>query len=198
VLVNRVPVAHIGMALQPSDYPLVRFWFKRDWLNSKEKKLQVGDGSQSLRGKTRISQGLNVNMRYVEDESGITVEGNLAAAMRALARSNWVKFALTNPNAEPSSWGLARADFRREYLRQMSAMFVELRLCDADWKADQIATDNYPSWHLGWEIHKKSINEVPADAAKRPRQDSMTAAAMPKRMRSYNFVRCCLASLGTF
>ena len=112
--------------------PLVRFWFKRDWLNFKEKKLQVGDGSQSLRGKTRISQGFNVNMHYVEDASGIAVEGNLAAAMRALAQSNWVKFALTNSNAEPLSWGLAHVDLRRDYFHQMSAMFVELRLCDAD------------------------------------------------------------------
>ncbi len=116
-------------------------------------------------GKTRISQGFNVNMRYVEDASGIAVEENLAAAMRALAQSNWVKFALTNLNTEPLSWGLARVDLRRDYFHQMSAMFVELRLCDADWKANQIATDNYPSWHQGWEIHKQSINEVPADAA---------------------------------
>ena len=28
-----------------------------------------------------------------------------------------------------------------------------LQLCESDWKVDQIATDNYPSWYSSW--HKK-------------------------------------------
>lgn len=168
-------------------------------MNSEENNAQVGDGSQALRGKTRNGRGINVRMRYVEDASGSAVEGNLAAAMRAIARSNWVKFALKYPNAEPLCWRQADADFQRTYFHQMSAMFVELRLCDVDWKADQIAVDNYPAWRAGWAASKQqqSADEVPADA-KRLRQDSMTAMAIPKRMRSDNFVSCCLASLGTF
>jgi hypothetical protein len=33
----------------------------------------------------------------------------------------------------------------------MCSRFSELKLCDLDWKDEQIATDNYPSWHNTWD-----------------------------------------------
>jgi hypothetical protein len=37
------------------------------------------------------------------------------------------------------------------YCLEMCSCFPELKLCDLDWKAEQIATDNYPSWHSTWD-----------------------------------------------
>jgi hypothetical protein len=32
----------------------------------------------------------------------------------------------------------------------MGSRFPELRYCNLEWKSDQIATDNYPSWYTNW------------------------------------------------
>jgi hypothetical protein len=174
--------------LQQSDYPHVNFWFKRDWLNSGKRNLPVGDGTLSLRGKARVGQALNVMMRYVENENGKVVDGSRAAAMRAIARSIWVDFA--QKHSEPLTWGQADANLKGTYFHKMNSLFSELRLCDAHWKADQIATDNYPSWHANWQAkgpEPQDADEGPVDA-KRPRQDSMMAMTVAKRMRSGIFV----------
>lgn len=64
----------------------------------------------------------------------------------------------------------------------MASRFSELQLCDLDWKAEQIATDNYPSWHNTWQTKKQSqqlekensLITFPDDAlqSKRPSQGS--------------------------
>ena len=51
----------------------------------------------------------------------------------------------------PATWGAADIETRKLYSQEMSTRFPELKLCDLDWKAEQIATDNYPSWHYTWD-----------------------------------------------
>ena len=126
-------------SLRKEDFPKVRFWFRREWLDSSEKKNQVGDGT---RGRAQVARGLNVKMRYVEDEDGEPVDGNRAAAIRAIVRSFWI----TLKGPLPSTWGLASAEIKEAYFEHMSTCH-ELNLCDQNWKAGQIATDYYPSWH---------------------------------------------------
>jgi len=41
----------------------------------------------------------------------------------------------------------------------MSIRFPELGLCELDWKAEQIATDNYPSWHTTWSKQQDAIKQ---------------------------------------
>lgn len=48
----------------------------------------------------------------------------------------------------------------------MRQHFPELRLCENDWKADQIASDNYPSWrahHFGADKHLIKQESSPDD-----------------------------------
>jgi len=35
----------------------------------------------------------------------------------------------------------------------MAAGFFELRLCDLNWKVEQIATEHYSGWFLKWCLH---------------------------------------------
>jgi hypothetical protein len=64
------------------DYPDVRFWTRRDWIDRSalENDTMILDSS-SRRGKTRASRGINVTMRYVEDENGTVVDGHKATEM---------------------------------------------------------------------------------------------------------------------
>ena len=89
-------------------------------------------------------QGINVAMRYIELEDGTVINGDRAGDIRKFARSIWVSFSKNGP--PPAKWGLADVEMRKTYCREMGNRFPELKYCDLDWKAEQIATDNYPSW----------------------------------------------------
>ena len=140
---------NLTQAARREDYPDVRFWTRRDWIDrsSQENDAMVLD-SGSRRGKTRASQGINVTMLYVEDENGTAIDGHRAAEIRQYARLIWVH--MSNNGELPTSWGKASIKLSQSYCREMRQRFPELALCELDWKADQIATDNYPSWYKNW------------------------------------------------
>lgn len=93
--------------LRREDYPDVRFWTRRDWMDRSEQDNDIMDNS-GRRGKARASQGINVAMRYVENESGSIVNGYRATEMRRHARLIWVHMA--NNGGVPLSWGKADVD----------------------------------------------------------------------------------------
>jgi len=39
----------------------------------------------------------------------------------------------------------------------MNSRFPELRFCELDWKSEQVATDNYPSWYTTWAFKSKEL-----------------------------------------
>jgi hypothetical protein len=63
----------MGIELNHSDFPLVKCWVKKTFVQVEAATLPPGE-----RGKGRASQGVNVAMRYVEDKSGEPVDGYLA------------------------------------------------------------------------------------------------------------------------
>lgn len=160
--------------LRREDYPDVQFWTRRDWLDrsGQESDTMVLDNS-GRRGKTRASQGINVTMRYMEDENGTVVDGHRATEMRRYARLIWVNMA--NNGGPPPSWGKVDVKLSQTYCREMRQKFPELALCDLDWKADQIATDNYPSWFKNW-------SESSRKTSVKHEQDDASAALNPKRL----------------
>jgi hypothetical protein len=87
-------------------------------------------------------------MRYVELEDGTVIDGDRAGEIRKFARSIWVSFSKKGPPL--SKWGQADVEMRKTYCKEMGNRFPELTYCELDWKADQIATDNYPSWYVHW------------------------------------------------
>ena len=134
--------------LRREDYPNINFWTKRQWTESSSNTLtDVHAGPQS-RGRARAAQGINVTMRYVELEDGTEIGGDRAGEIRKFARSIWVSFAKKGP--PPTKWGKADIEMRKAYCREVARRFPELRFCELDWKADQIATDSYPSWYVNW------------------------------------------------
>jgi hypothetical protein len=161
--------------LRRENYPDVRFWTRRDWMGRSEQEsdAMVLDNS-GQRGKARASQGINVAMRYVEDENGNVVDGHRAAEMRRYGRLIWVHMA--NNAGVPLSWGKADVKLSQTYCCEMRQRFPELALCELDWKADQIATDNYPSWYKNWsESSQKAL-------VKHEQEDPSAALNPPKRL----------------
>lgn len=77
----------------------------------------------------------------------------------------------------PATWSDADATSLANYNESMAQRFAELRLCAADWKANMIATDSYPSWRHNWlkkrvkegKRHADNHSDDNAPATKKPK-----------------------------
>ncbi|KII83654.1 hypothetical protein PLICRDRAFT_180256 [Plicaturopsis crispa FD-325 SS-3] len=148
-LAAAIPSPAIPPLLQ-SDYPNVKFWRKSTYTSH----MKASAGTTDLhrgppqRGHARMAGGINVKMLYVEDKNGTPVDGYVAQHIREYARSIWNN--LAKVGRAPRVWKRdGNAETLREYWREMGLRFPLLRLCESDWKADQIAIDYYPSWTQG-------------------------------------------------
>jgi hypothetical protein len=121
-------------------------WYRKMWT------AQVGDkkgisGSKSKnggKGRKRAAEGINVTMLYVVNDEGIPIDGYRAKDIREMARSLWNGF--DKAGLAPKSWMVATYSVIEAFKTEMQHNFEELRLCEAGWKVNQIAIDNYPSW----------------------------------------------------
>ena len=189
MLLTRIPAAPNApinsITLRQEDYPHVRFWTRQAWNSAAQTQVlsvdedgeafpeldEEDDGSKQplpspgpvcARGKRRAAQGINVAMKYIETEDGTVVDGFRAAEIRRYARSLWVQMALDDKL--PATWSDADATSLTNYSACMAQRFSELRLCASDWKANLVATDNYPSWRHNWLKKKNKEGKRSADS----------------------------------
>lgn len=98
-------------------------------------------------------------MRYVQDKDGNPVDGDRAGFIRGIANGIWR--ALADRGVAPRTWKRGPLHIQESYNREMATRFPELRLCSQDWKAEQIAIDNYPAFHgLRFPEDKKEKEHV--------------------------------------
>jgi hypothetical protein len=151
--------------LKQTDYPMVKFWYQRDW----------AEFCATNQGEAIDSEA----MRFVEDQYGIVVGKFSASMMYALAEAIFVEHG-TSGAVMPPTWEQADQETKKGYYRAMAAGFFELRLCDSSWKAEQLAACIYSSWFVGWQA------QIPirplAIEGKRVRNWLM-AAGPPKKFR---------------
>ena len=141
------------------DFLLVKFWYRHEWNTAENNQVaHIGAGAH---GKTRAAQGENVTLRFVEDENGNVVDGFRASAMRRFARELWTS--LNGIGKAPKTWGKVDATVATQYRNEMERRFSELRLCDNHWKADIIATLNYPSWYNN-NVEKEELKRASPDS----------------------------------
>jgi hypothetical protein len=156
-----IPLSMLPTA-ERDDYPLVKFWYRHEWNTAESSQVaHIGAGAH---GKARSAQGENVTLRFIEDENGNIVDGFRATVIRRFARELWA--GLNRVGKAPKTWGKVDAAVATQYRNEMERKFPELRFCDNSWKADYIATLNYPSWYnnnVEKEEHLKraSVDPVP-------------------------------------
>jgi hypothetical protein len=152
----------MGVELNHNDFPLVKHWVKKIYMQAEDATLPPGE-----RGKGRASQGVNVAMRYVEDEDGEPVDGYLAQHIRTWARGIWVE--ISEKGILRAKWGDMSVEDLKYYHREMRRKFPILALCENSWKADQIAIDNYSSWHTSY---------APKHASAKVKQENNVASVL--------------------
>ncbi|KAG6896262.1 hypothetical protein C0992_009419 [Termitomyces sp. T32_za158] len=84
---------------------------------------------------------------YVEDINGEVVSAQKVEQYRADARSVWQY--LSDNGMAPNTWAEANLVAMNYYEHHMCTRHPELSYGSNNWKAHQIATDNYPSWAAG-------------------------------------------------
>ena len=136
------------------DFPQIRFWTKKEWAEHTTSKEDITTTTENPHGRVRASKGINVTMGYVEGENGEVVDGHVTSEIRKSACSIWVHISKIAETGPPAKWGEAGVKYIELYRKQIYDHFLILRYCELDWKVDQIATDNYPSWYSAW--HSKS------------------------------------------
>lgn len=142
----------------------------------------VSPAPGSRRGQGRCRAGINVSMRYIQDQDGKVIDGHRAREIRIYARAIFVGFAMQGKQF--ASCGDADALSRRFFYNEMVIRFEELQYCDLDWKAEQIATDTFPGWKATWSKKQKKVSLEQQNALKRPRQKSIIESSDLKASKS--------------
>ena len=133
-------------ALKQEDYFNVNFWYRQDWLNYvKDGGSSTDINMESVCGKTLMSKGINKNAKYIEGADGKPVDGWKLRDIQAHAQAIWTSFQTIG--CAPPTWGRVDVEVAHAFHREMHTKFSESAYCENDWKADQLATDHYPSWY---------------------------------------------------
>ena len=165
-LANRIPeVLEAKKLCNPSQQetrelnPNVKYWTRQEWTAANADRVVDLDGAANTgtRGRTRAAQGINVNMKYLEDWEGRPVNGHIASDIRRHARAIFV--GLAHKGCVFTSWTEADYNSLKTYYGEMAERFEELRLCANDWKAEMIALDIYRTWREQWQKKQKKSNK---------------------------------------
>lgn len=124
---------------------------------------QSSGAPKGKRGKGRASQGLNVKMCYIQHENSSIIDGWRAMDIRRYTRSIFVGFALEGKVFHSWVEG-ADAASCTSYYGDMVARFLELGLCELDWKSEQIASEIYSQWRGHW-MNKQEAEKTKGKAS---------------------------------
>ena len=112
-------------------------------------------------GGTRLAQGENVNMQFLENADRTPVNGTLVHDIQSFAKSIWQGF--YDQGMAPKTWGSVSRAIKDKYICKMETRWPLLRYCDNHWKVNHLATQTYSQW---FRRYKKTKALEAANAAK--------------------------------
>ena len=128
--------------LKEADFPEVSFWTHEKWTTCDS----LSDGEKmGEQGGSQMVKGINISMRYIEDEHGTIINGFRVKTILGVAHCLF--FQLREVGRHPKTWGASGTETLQAYCQEMERQFPELALCLDSCKSKYIATQNYPSWY---------------------------------------------------
>ncbi|KAL1663486.1 hypothetical protein GGF50DRAFT_33651, partial [Schizophyllum commune] len=127
--------------LNRKDYRRIRFWHWSEFSAWRKGELDV-----TPLGAEEDEKESQMAYRFLEDEAGQCVEEQKLITMREVLYSLWHTL-LQVPELLPEKWGKASFEVKMYVSATLEEAFVEFRFCDGHWKAQRLATLNYPWWY---------------------------------------------------
>src|ERR1700722_5502086 len=178
------------LPLSKTEYPQVHYWTKKQWDNKKDTlgSTKINQNAPQ-RGKTRIANGENMALRFIEDSNGVVVDGYQVNKMRTLSNQIWTH--LHDQGVSPVTWAQGSHIIQSYYHSTMYDRFPKLQLCEGHWKVDQIAISSYPGWyrnHKNADVKQEpDLQDVPAmkckSHTKRSSTSDLTSTAPHKKLK---------------
>ncbi|KAF8200586.1 hypothetical protein K438DRAFT_1966053 [Mycena galopus ATCC 62051] len=173
-------------ALNQGDYPNIQYWQRKPYsVASKETGVTSTSDSESITA---------TSFHFAEDKNGIFLGEARVLAIKGAAID--IFHDLGQRGLAPGSgWSTAGITAKSEFRRMMENYCPELRFCDANWKADWVATQTYSNWKAShgakYQLQQHSIkseevdNEMespePAEHPSRKRKTSHTNGGPPRK-----------------
>ncbi len=116
----------------PDQYPDVKYWTPADWTNAK-----ANNGFRGLTSDSRMCG-------YMEDQSGRPIDITTIEHVRDCCRSIWNHFLVIG--RAPLKWSEVGIEEKVFFFHVVYRFYPFMALAMNHWKANQVATDYYPSW----------------------------------------------------
>jgi hypothetical protein len=139
------------------------------------------DAQKKNRGKAALRDNENVRMQYLEDEHGVMIKGEQCTEILDYVRPLFRDQAHAFKEQIGTSWGRAGSTQQQHFYHKIENRFFEFRLCDAHWKAKQLATDNYAGYKQNLKKREKVIKEETDGSDHRPKQETSENPAAKRR-----------------
>ncbi|KAG6914497.1 hypothetical protein DXG01_016920 [Tephrocybe rancida] len=141
--------------------------------------LKARKNRKSSTGFDKSGSGGNVMTWYVETDDGEPVGNDTVDGLRALARLIWNE--LEKRGIAPATWAKAGLAAHNYHEHHMCQRYPELSYGENNWKAHQVATDNYSLWYGKYisrtlKIKEESIKLEPKrEPSREPSASTMTS-----------------------
>jgi hypothetical protein len=170
--------------LRRSDCPKIKFWMRSAYLDEKKARKSesaVADGDDDDDDDDDSNSDKNTMTWYVEDLDGKPVSPDTVRSIRKAARALW--FRMHQRGRAPEQWRRIDSEARKLYEAEICRQFPQLSYGEGNWKANQIAQDNYSSWYKknikGKDAVKTEATE--SSTTSKRRQDALPSARLTKQ-----------------
>ncbi|KAG6913857.1 hypothetical protein DXG01_003830 [Tephrocybe rancida] len=129
-------------------------WTPTDWQNhARNKKSDVTGYHQTNVPKKKDPKAVRDSLAYIQNKDGDPINELQASELCHHARSVWEY--LHTEGMAPDTWKQCSEPALNYYLDEMYKFYPDLLLCDGDWKAERLVTDNYTGWMRNREKKKE-------------------------------------------
>lgn len=140
-----------SIRLEPLDrsrYPKVINWTKSSWLlNSKD-----GKGQTITRTTIEVDDNMiKARWHFIQNEDGELIDKAMLGRITTAARGKFNEMA--TKGVLPPRWDKIQWAIRKDFEHDMEHEFFVLRLCENNWKANEVATLLFP----GFKQNNKSL-----------------------------------------
>lgn len=161
--------SHLPHELDSSAFPAIKNWKRAQWNEGADERKDRGSVGSGKKGKTDISNDINVSARFLQHANGDIVSGSRLIEVYEYAHALFSDY--RDDGIAPATWGKAGQMLEQRFNDSMCSRFPEFRLCAGGWKAHVVATQKYSSWYYHHVKRKRTLASEPEISFKRAKSD---------------------------